>query len=106
MGNKQRKYEGKIIMERAFKGVWIPKDIWEDREVHPISKAIYAYFIHFAVAENNNLVFYADKQKMVKDFNLSKPTLSKHINQLVDLDYIELDPDIKYSFKVILGGEN
>lgn len=66
----------------------IPKLVMQDKRLHIISKAIYAYFKSFAGSGES---CFPSREKMCDDLNISKDTLSKYIKPLCDYRYISIE---------------
>lgn len=72
--------------ERAFKGVWIPKEIWLDTNLSALDKAIYAE-IDSLSTENG---CYASNGYLAEFCQCSEVKVSRAISTLRKLGYIEL----------------
>lgn len=71
-------------MERAFKGIWIPKEIWLDVNLN-ISKKLLLVEID---SLDNEKGCFASNDYFAKFFGISKDRVSKLINELVKDGYI------------------
>lgn len=78
-------------MERNFKGVWIPKEIWNDKDLNWSEKLL---FVEIDSLDNDNGC-YANNEYFSKFFNLSKDRISKLISSLKSKGYI----DVKLIYK-------
>lgn len=86
-------------MERDFKGVWIPKEIWLDNELSWIEKLVLVEIDSLAVLEKGCI---ATNEYLGKFFNLSKDRISKIISSLKNKGYIEVNLIYKPNTKQIL----
>lgn len=72
-------------MERDFKGVWIPKDIWLNKELSVVDRCL--------LAEINSLDgedhCFATNEYFAEFFNVSEATIKRSISQLKQLGLIE-----------------
>lgn len=78
-------------MERNFKGVWIPKEIWNDKDLNWSEKLL---FVEIDSLDNDNGC-YANNEYFSKFFDLSKDRISKLISSLKFKGYI----DVKLIYK-------
>ena len=73
-------------MERDFKGIWIPKEIWLDERLNALDKII--------LSEINSLDgddgCYASNQYLAEFCQCSEAKVSKSIALLIDLGYIQV----------------
>lgn len=72
-------------MERAFKGVWFPKELWLDPDLTPQEKM---FLIEISSLENCGEC-YASNQHFAELFKLSKDRVSRVINDLISRGYLE-----------------
>ena len=72
-------------MERDFKGVWIPKEIWLCEDLSAIDKIIYA---EIDSLDNENHCT-ASNIYLAKFCDVSVPTVTRSIQKLIDKGYIE-----------------
>ena len=77
------------MKERNFKGVWIPKEIWESDEL-TLREKVFLVEIDSLDGDDG---CYASNDHFAKFFGLSKNRCSEVINSLSDKGYI----NIKYS---------
>ena len=84
-------------MERDFKGVWIPKNIWLDNNLGWTEKLL---LIEIDSLVTNGECF-ASNQYFASFFNLSKDRISKIISELNKKGYIELKMVYKKDSKQI-----
>lgn len=74
-------------MERDFKGVWIPKEIWLDDDLSWIEKMLLVEIDSLATLEKG---CFATNEYLANFFNLSKDRISKLISSLKAKGYIEV----------------
>jgi len=77
-------------MEREFKGVWIPAEIWLDARLTLVEKALYAEIDSFS---GNGKTFHKANETIQLEYGVSRPTISKAIKKLTDLGFIEASFD-------------
>lgn len=94
-------------MKRGFQGIWIPAEIWENEELLPMEKLIWAEINSFSAQGGccfmSNEVF-ADHMK------IGKSTLIKMISHLQELGYIDYKFDgrkryLKSNLKILPKGK-
>ena len=73
-------------MERNFKGVWIPAEIWLDARLTLVEKALYAEIDSFT---GNEKTFHKTNETIQNEYGISRPTVSKSIKNLQSLGYIQ-----------------
>ena len=73
-------------MEREFKGVWIPAEVWLDKRLTLVEKALYAEIDSFS---GNGKTFHKANETIQLEYGVSRPTISKAIKKLSDLGFIE-----------------
>ena len=73
-------------MEREFKGVWIPSEIWLDARLTLVEKALYAEIDSFS---GNGKTFHKSNETIQLEYGVSRPTISKAIKKLTDFGFIE-----------------
>jgi len=73
-------------MEREFKGVWIPAEIWLDSRLTLVEKALYAEIDSFT---GNDKTFHKTNDTIQLEYGISRPTVSKSIKKLEELGFIE-----------------
>ena len=76
-------------MDRDFKGVWIPKEIWLDKELDLTEKALLIE-IH---SLDNDFHCVASNEYFANFLNCSESTITRAIKHLKDLGFIESDFD-------------
>ena len=72
-------------MERNFKGVWIPAEIWLDARLTLVEKALYAEIDSFS---GNDKTFHKSNETIQLEYGVSRPTISKAIKKLESLGLI------------------
>lgn len=77
-------------MEREFKGVWIPAEIWLDARLTLVEKALYAEIDSFS---GNGKSFHKANETIQLEYGVSRPTISKAIKKLTDLGFISASFD-------------
>jgi DNA-binding transcriptional ArsR family regulator len=73
-------------MERQFKGVWIPAEIWLDARLTLVEKALYAEIDSFSGIGKS---FHKANETIQLEYGVSRPTVSKAIKKLEALGFIE-----------------
>ena len=73
-------------MERQFKGVWIPAEIWLDARLTLVEKALYAEIDSFSGIGKS---FHKSNETIQLEYGVSRPTVSKAIKKLESLGFIE-----------------
>ena len=77
-------------MERQFKGVWIPAEIWLDARLSLVEKALYAEIDSFSGV---NKSFHKANETIQLEYGVSRPTVSKAIKKLEEFGFIEVTCD-------------
>ena len=90
-------------MEREFKGVWIPAEIWLRCDLSMVEKALFAEIDSFS---GNGREFRKSNQTIEKEYGISRPTISKSLKKLVDLDLVEVRYDGRLRFITTQPGKN
>lgn len=85
-------------MERAFKGVWIPKEIWLSKNLTLTEKV---FLTEIESLDNSNGCF-ASNEHFATFFNLSKNRCSEIIKSLEKKGYIDIEYIYKENSKEIL----
>jgi len=73
-------------MERSFKGVWIPKEIWLDEKLSLLEKV---FLVEINSLDNDERGCFATNAYFAKFFRLSKNRVSIIINQLIKRGYVK-----------------
>ena len=66
----------------------IQKSVMQNRELHVTAKAIYAYFSSFVGGGNS---CFPSRSKICYDLDISKDTLTKYLNNLINCGYLEIE---------------
>lgn len=74
-------------MERDFKGVWIPKEIWLNDELTVLDKIILTGIIH---SSDDDGVCIESNLCLAKFCKCSATKISKTISKLIDLGYLRM----------------
>ena len=72
-------------MERDFKGVWIPKEIWLDDRLNALDKII---FVEIDSLCNEERGCFASNKYLAEFCQCSETKISKAISKLIDLEYL------------------
>lgn len=72
-------------MERDFKGVWIPKEIWLDEKLSTLEKVIFCGILHFSHDKN---MCYESNSSLSEFCQCSETKISKAISKLIGLGYV------------------
>lgn len=84
-------------MERAFKGIWIPKEIWLDKNLNWVEKVL---LVEINSLDNEDGCF-ATNAYFADFFGLSKDRISNLISQLAEKGYISVEMRYKPNSKQI-----
>lgn len=76
-------------MERGFKGIWIPKEIWLNEELSAIEKILLA---EIDSLDNGNGC-YASNEYFAKFFDLSIRGIQRYLKHLTEIGYISISTD-------------
>lgn len=85
-------------IERYFKGVWIPKGIWLDRNLSGTEKMLFAAID--SLAENGEC--FATNEHLARLLGLSRRTITKLLSSLQDKRYVEVTLQYKGETKEII----
>jgi DNA-binding transcriptional ArsR family regulator len=77
-------------MEREFKGVWIPKEVWLHPELTLTEKALLAEIDSFT---GEGKAFYKSNDTIQEEYKVSRPTISKSLKKLEGLGFIKIEFD-------------
>lgn len=83
-------------MSRGFKGIWIPKEIWESNEIS-MQEKIFLAEIHSLDNEQGCI---ASNAYFAKFFNLSKGSVSRIVSSLKNKGYISVNLTYKENKEV------
>jgi len=78
------------MIEREFKGVWIPAEVWLDPAMTLTEKALLAEIDSFS---GNGKSFYKSNDTIVKEYGVSKSTIARAVKKLADMGYVEVRSD-------------
>ena len=84
-------------MERAFKGIWIPKEIWLDENLNWVEKILLVEIVSL----DNKQGCWASNAYFADFFKLSKNRISVLINSLKEKGYITIELQYKKGTKQI-----
>lgn len=84
-------------MERAFKGIWIPKEIWLEKELNWVEKIL---LVEIASLDNEQGCW-ASNAYFAEFFSLSKNRISILINSLKEKGYVTVELQYKAGTKQI-----
>ena len=73
-------------MSKEFKGVWIPKEIYQDKELNPTEKLILSDIATLGE-------YFKSNETIGKEVGVSQCTVSRSITQLCDKGYIQTQYD-------------
>ena len=77
-------------MEREFKGVWIPKEVWLNSELSLTEKALLAEIDSFT---GEGKAFYKSNETIQEEYKVSRPTISKALKKLEGMGFIKIEFD-------------
>ena len=75
-----------MIMEREFKGVWIPATIWLDKRLTITEKAFLAEIDSFT---GNGKTFYKTNETIQDEYGIAPRTVQRMVKKLVELELLE-----------------
>ena len=73
-------------MQREFKGVWIPAEIWLDKRLTITEKAFLAEIDSFT---GNGKTFYKTNETIQEEYGIAPRTVQRMVKKLVSLDLLE-----------------
>jgi len=74
-------------MERQFKGVWIPAEIWLDKRLTLVDRALLAEIDSFS---GNGKSFHKGNDTIQEEYGISRNTIGRSIKKLQELEYVEV----------------
>lgn len=77
-----------VIMERDFKGVWIPKEIWLDTRLNALDKIILTEIMSLDCEEHG---CYATNEYLAEFCQCTQTKVSTTISKLINLEYIYVE---------------
>ena len=78
--------------ERQFKGVWIPSELWLDKNLSLIEKCT---LTEIDSLEDSEKGCYASNNYFAEFFNISPSRISQLLNQLKEKEYIKIEYEYK-----------
>ena len=75
-------------MERQFKGVWIPAEVWLDNRLTLVEKALLAEIDSFT---GNGKTFHKCNDTIQTEYGISRNTISRALRKLEALDFIDVN---------------
>lgn len=75
-------------MERTFKGVWIPAEIWLDKRLTICEKAFLAEVDSFT---GNGKTFHKSNQTIEEEYGIAPRTVQRMVKKLVELGMLETE---------------
>jgi len=77
-------------MQREFKGVWIPKEVWLNKDLSLTEKALLAEIDSFT---GEGKAFYKSNETIQEEYKVSRPTISKSLKKLEGMGFIKIEFD-------------
>ena len=74
-------------MERNFKGVWIPAEIWLDKELTLVEKAMLAEIDSFT---GNGRSFMKSNDTIQEEYGISRNTIGRSLRKLAERGFVEV----------------
>lgn len=75
-------------MNREFKGVWIPKAIYQDDKLSPTDKLILADIYNLCCEGGD---YFKTNETIANEVNISVPSVTRTIKKLISLNYIKCE---------------
>lgn len=75
------------MMDRAFKGVWVPKEIWLDRELTLLDKAI---MIEIDSLDRSDVGCWASNEHFASMFGCTSRKVSDSVSKLIKCGYVRV----------------
>lgn len=75
-------------MEREFRGVWIPAEVWLDNRLTLVEKALLAEIDSFT---GNGKTFHKCNDTIQTEYGISRNTISRALRKLEALDFIDVN---------------
>ena len=76
------------MTQRQFKGIWIPAEIWLDRNLSAVDKILLSDIDSFT---GNQKTFYKSNETIAEELYISVRSASRSIKKLKDLGYIRIE---------------
>lgn len=77
-------------MDRQFKGIWIPADVWLNKSLTLIDKVILAEVDSFT---GNGKSYFKSNSKLAEETGLGVSTISRSVKKLIDLGLVKSNFD-------------
>ena len=77
-------------LQRDFKGIWIPKEVWLDERLNALDKII---LMEVYSLDNGDIGCYASNKYFAIKLGVSKRTISEALSSLEKMNYIEIKYD-------------
>ena len=74
-------------MERQFKGVWIPAEIWLDKRLTLVDRALLAEIDSFS---GNGKSFHKGNDTIQEEYGISRNTIGRSLKKLEALGFVEI----------------
>ncbi|HAD22297.1 MAG TPA: hypothetical protein DCF87_09335 [Opitutae bacterium] len=74
-------------MKQKFTGIWIPSTIWSDERLNLFEKVLLSEIMGFGQNESG---FFKSNEVIQQEYKTSRPTISKAIQKLEELNLIEV----------------
>lgn len=74
-------------MERQFKGVWIPAEIWLDKRLTLVDRALLAEIDSFS---GNGKTFHKGNDTIQEEYGISRNTVGRSLKKLEALGFVEI----------------
>lgn len=74
-------------MERQFKGVWIPAEIWLDKRLTLVDRALLAEIDSFS---GNGKSFHKGNDTIQEEYGISRNTVGRSLKKLETLGFVEI----------------
>lgn len=82
----------KMDNKREFLGIWIPKEIWLNKNLSITEKCLLAEIQNeIQSLDNEETPYYASNEYFAEFFQCSIPTITRAITKLKNLGYIETE---------------
>jgi len=75
-------------MKKEFKGVWIPKAIYQDEKLTPTDKLVLSDIFNLC---NEGGEYFKTNDTIAKEVNISIPSVSRTIKKLINLNYLKCE---------------
>ncbi len=75
-------------MKKEFKGVWIPKAIYQDEKLTPTDKLVLSDIFNLC---NEGGEYFKTNDTIAKEVNISIPSVTRTIKKLINLNYLKCE---------------